>query len=93
MNPNIRPMFRGSKLVPSNSPSEGMVTQAGSTTVTITPQCSDRWASTPLAWTTEAMGRTSVAEMGPWTAPDSTLAMATSQIGHGACTRSSISRV
>ena len=29
----------------------------------------------------------------PWAAPDSTLAMATSQIGHGACTRSSISRV
>ncbi len=29
----------------------------------------------------------------PWAAPDSTLAMATSQMGHGACTRSSISRV
>ncbi len=29
----------------------------------------------------------------PWTAPESTFAIATSQIGHGAWTRSSISRV
>ena len=34
-----------------------------------------------------------MAEIRPWTAPESTLAMATSQMGHGACTRSSISRV
>ena len=33
------------------------------------------------------------ADSRPWAAPDRTLAMATSQIGHGACTRSSISRV
>ncbi len=39
------------------------------------------------------MGSTIAAEISPWTAPDSTFAMATSQIGHGAWTRSSISRV
>ena len=33
------------------------------------------------------------ADIMPWAAPDSTLAIATSQIGQGACTRSSISRV
>lgn len=39
------------------------------------------------------MGSTMTAEISPWADPDSTLAAATSQIGHGACTRSSISRV
>ena len=33
------------------------------------------------------------AEITPWAAPESTFAIATSQIGQGACTRSSISRV
>ena len=93
MNPNMSPMLRGSKLVPRSSPSEAMVTQANGTTVTMTHQWRFRWASTPLAWTTEAMGRTSAAEISPCTAPDRTLAMATSQMGHGAWTRSSISRV
>ncbi len=93
MNPNIRPMLRGSKLVPSSRPSEAMVTQASGTRVTMIHQWRVRWASTPLAWTTEAMGRTMTAEMRPCTAPDRTLAMATSQMGQGAWTRSSISRV
>ena len=39
------------------------------------------------------MGRTMAAEIRPCTEPDSTLDMATSQIGHGAWTRSSISLV
>ena len=52
-----------------------------------------RWALTPLAWTTEAMGRTMAAEMSPWIAPERTFSQATSQIGQGAWTRSSISRV
>ena len=47
------------------------------------------WASTPAAWTTEAMGRTMAAEMSPCTPPEITLEMATSQMGHGAWTRSS----
>ena len=37
-------------------------------------QCRLMWASTPGAWTTEAMGSTMTAEMIPWTAPDRTLA-------------------
>ena len=37
-------------------------------------QCRLRWASTPAAWTTDAMGRTMMAEMTPWMAPDRTLA-------------------
>ena len=56
-------------------------------------QCRVRWAVTPGACTTEAIGSTMIAESTPCAAPDSTLAMATSQIGHGAWTRSSISRV
>ena len=56
-------------------------------------QCKWIWASTPDACTTEAMGSTIAAEMRPCPAPEMTFEMATSQIGHGACTRSSISRV
>ena len=70
-----------------------MATQASGTIVTMIHQCRLMWASTPAAWTTEAMGSTMTAEMSPWTAPESTLDMATSQIGQGAWTRSSISRV
>ena len=70
-----------------------MATQARGTMVTMIHQCSERFASTPAACTTEAMGRTMAAEISPCTAPDRTLEMATSQIGQGACTRSSISRV
>ena len=70
-----------------------MATAASGTNVTMIHQCSDRWACTPGACTTEAIGSTMAADKMPWAAPDSTLAMATSQIGHGACTRSSISRV
>ena len=70
-----------------------MATHASGTNVTMIHQCSVRWASPPAAWTTEAIGSTMTAEMIPWAAPDRTLAMATSQMGHGACTRSSISRV
>ena len=50
-------------------------------------------ASTPAACTTEAMGRTMAAESSPCAAPEITLEMATSQIGQGAWTLSSISRV
>ena len=56
-------------------------------------QCSVRWACTPGACTTEAIGSTMAADRTPCAAPESTLAIATSQIGHGAWTRSSISRV
>ncbi len=70
-----------------------MATQASGTNVTISHQCRVRCASTPGACTTAAIGRTMTADSTPWAAPDSTLAMATSQIGQGACTRSSISRV
>src|SRR5579863_5557856 len=93
MKPNISPMFRGSKLVPSTSPSPPMATHASGTNVTMIHQCSVRWASTPGACTTEAMGSTMIADSTPWAAPDNTLAIATSQMGHGAWTRSSISRV
>ena len=40
-----------------------------------------------------AMGRTMAAEMRPWAPPEITFDIATSQIGHGAWTRSSISWV
>ena len=93
MKPNISPMFRGSKLVPRTSPSPAIATQASGTSVTMIHQCSVRWACTPGACTIDAIGSTMIADSTPWAAPDSTLAMATSQIGHGAWTRSSISRV
>ena len=50
-------------------------------------------AATPGACTTEAMGSTMTAESRPWNVPERTLAIATNQIGQGAWTRSSISRV
>ena len=93
MNPNISPRLRGSKLVPSSSPSEVMARQDSGTRVTMSSQCRLMWASTPAAWTTEAMGRTMAAEMSPCAPPEITLEMATNQMGHGAWTRSSISRV
>ena len=93
MKPNIRPMFRGSKLVPRTRPSPAIAMHASGTNVTMIHQCSARWACTPGACTTEAIGSTMAADSRPWAAPESTLAMATSQIGQGACTRSSISRV
>ena len=70
-----------------------MATHEMGTRVRINNQCRLMWASTPPACTTEAMGRTMMAEITPCMAPDKTLAMATSQMGHGAWTRSSISRV
>ena len=63
------------------------------TRVTISSQWRLMCASTPAAWITEAIGRTTMAEMSPCAPPESTLEMATSQMGHGAWTRSSISRV
>ena len=93
MNPNISPRLRGSKLVPSRSPRDVMARQDSGTRVTMMSQCRLMWASTPAAWTTEAMGRTMAAERSPCTPPEITLEMATSQIGQGAWTRSSISRV
>ena len=56
-------------------------------------QCKVRCASTRAACTTAASGSTMRADSSPWHVPDSTLAIATSQMGHGAWTRSSISRV
>src|ERR1700684_2761224 len=93
MKPNMRPMFLGSKPVPRTSPRPAIAMHASGTSVMMIHQCSEMWAVTPAACTTEAIGSTMAAEMMPCTAPDSTLAMATSQIGQGACTRSSISRV
>ena len=93
MKPNIRPMFLGSKLVPRTRPRPAIAMHASGTSVMMIHQCSVMWAVTPAACTTEAIGSTMIAEMTPCTAPDSTLAMATSQIGQGACTRSSISLV
>ena len=93
MNPNIRPMLRGSKLVPSTRPRPAIAIHASGTKVMMIHQCSEMSAFTPGACTTEAMGSTMIAEMTPCAAPESTLATATSQIGHGAWTRSSISRV
>ena len=93
MKPNMSPMLRGSKLVPSTSPRPAMATVAIGMRVTMTTQCRDTSARTPEAWTTEAIGSTMAADNTPWAAPDRTLAAATSQIGHGAWTRSSISRV
>ncbi len=61
--------------------------------MTISHQCSVRWSWTPGACTTDAIGSTMIADRMPCTAPDSTLAIATSQIGQGAWTRSSISLV
>ena len=70
-----------------------MQTHDRGTSVRMRSQCKLICASTPAACTTEAMGRTIAAESKPWAPPEMTLEMATSQIGHGACTRSSISRV
>src|SRR4029077_9984874 len=93
MKPNISPMLRGSKLVPSTRPRPAIAMHASGTKVRMIHQCSVRWASTPGACTTDAIGSTMAADSIPWAAPDSTLAIATSQIGQGAWTRSSISRV
>src|ERR1022692_2473448 len=93
MKPNIKPIFRGSKLVPRTSPRPAIATQAIGTSVTMIHQCRAMCACTPDAWTTEAIGSTMTADSTPWAAPESTLAMATSQMGQGAWTRSSISRV
>src|ERR1039458_5028797 len=93
MKPNISPIFRGSKLVPRTSPRPAIATHASGTNVRMIHQCSDRWAWTPGACTTDAMGSTMMADSTPWAAPESTFAIATSQMGHGASTRSSISRV
>ena len=93
MKPNISPMLRGSKLVPSTRPSPAIAMHASGTNVRMIRQCSVRWASTPGACTTEAIGSTMAADSTPCAAPDSTLAIATSQMGQGAWTRSSISRV
>ena len=92
-NPNINPMFRGSKAVPSSSPSAVIVTHASGISVSTTSQFTDRCACTPEACTTAAIGNTITAASNPCAAPESTFESATSQIGHGACTRSSISRV
>ena len=86
-------MFLGSKLVPRTRASPAIATQASGTNVTMIHQCRFMWACTPGACTTEAIGSTMAADSRPWAAPDSTFAMATSQIGQGACTRSSISLV
>ena len=93
MKPNIKPMLRGSNTVPSTRPSEAIAMQDSGTKVTMIHQCRSRRVWTPDAWTTAAIGRTIAAEMMPWIIPESTFSKATSQIGHGACTRSSISRV
>ena len=60
MKPNIRPMLRGSKLVPSTRPRPAMAMQASGTRVRMIHQCSDRWACTPGACTTEAIGSTMI---------------------------------
>ena len=52
-----------------------------------------RWACTPLAWITDAIGNTMAAAIRPCTAPAITLPTATSHTGMGARTRSSISLV
>ena len=70
-----------------------MQTHDMGTSVRMSSQCRLICASTPAAWTTEAMGRTMAAESNPWAPPEITLEMATSQMGQGACTLSSISRV
>ena len=70
-----------------------MHTHDRGTSVRMSSQCRLICASTPAAWTTEAMGRTMAAESSPWAPPEITLEMATSQMGQGACTLSSISRV
>ena len=93
MNPNIRPRLRGSNEVPSKSPRDAMQMHESGTSVTIRSQCRLMWASTPAACTTEAIGNTMAAEISPCAPPEITLEIATSQIGQGACTRSSISRV
>src|ERR1017187_3781906 len=83
MKPNIKPIFRGSKLVPRTSPRPAIATQAIGTSVTMIHQCRAMCACTPDAWTTEAIGSTMTADSTPWAAPESTLAMATSQMGQG----------
>ena len=70
-----------------------MQMQDSGTRVRIRPQCRLIWASTPAACTTDAIGKTMAAEMSPCAPPEMTLEMATSQMGQGAWTRSSISRV
>src|ERR1039458_5843241 len=86
-------MLRGSNVVPSSRPSDDIATQASGISVSTTAQWTSRCAWTPGAWTTAAIGNTITAASAPCTAPESTLAIATSQIGHGDWTRSSISRV
>ena len=70
-----------------------METHAIGTNVRMTSQCSEIIASTPAACTTAAIGKTISTAMSPCTVADKTFEIATSHIGHGAWTRSSISRV
>ncbi len=46
-----------------------MQTHDSGTSVTISSQWRLMCASTPAAWTTEAIGRTMAAEMSPWAPP------------------------
>ena len=61
-----------------------MHTHESGTSVRIRPQCRLICASTPAACTTDAMGKTMVAEIRPWAAPEMTFEIATSQMGQGA---------
>src|SRR5579875_4128814 len=93
MNPNMSPMLRGSNTHPSSSPSELNIRQMRGSRVTTTAQLMEKSAWTPGECTTLAIGKTMTAAMRPWTSPKRTLDPATSHTGHGAWTRSSISRV
>ncbi len=76
MNPNMRPMLRGSNFVPRNRPSAEKAMHAGGMIVSRVSQWTVRWAWTPLAWTTAAIGNTMAAA-------DHALDGAREHLGHG----------
>ena len=55
--PNISPMLRGSKLVPSTRPETAMATHESGTKVRMIHQCRLMWACTPGACTTDGDGQ------------------------------------
>ena len=61
--PNLHPMLRGSNEVPRKRPSAPIVTHARGTKQQAIHQCIVMFASTPPACTTEAIGKTSAAQI------------------------------
>ena len=88
---NISATCRGSTRVPTARPRLAPVRAASGVTVSSRGQLT--WRCTGVAGMKTASGNTTTAARTACRAPDTTFSSATAQIGSGAITRSSISRV